>query len=303
MKHLLSMDMLTVDEIMDLVTRAIAIKNGDVQPFQENVYISNLFFENSTRTKKSFEMAQAKLGMKTIDFEVSTSSVNKGESLYDTCKTMEAIGCQALVIRHPENKYYEQLEGLNIPVINGGDGSGSHPTQCLLDLMTIYEKFGKFQGLNIIICGDILHSRVAKSNYQALTKLGANVRFVAPESYREAELGATYVEMDEVINDVDVCMLLRVQLERHTEDDRDLIAIYHEQYGLTQARYDALKANAIVMHPAPVNRGVEITSHLVEAEKSVIFEQMTNGVYTRMAILETLLGQHQAVEPELKQVI
>lgn len=303
MKHLLSMDMLTVDEIMDLVTRAIAIKNGDVQPFQENVYISNLFFENSTRTKKSFEMAQAKLGMKTIDFEVSTSSVNKGESLYDTCKTMEAIGCQALVIRHPENKYYEQLEGLNIPVINGGDGSGSHPTQCLLDLMTIYEKFGKFQGLNIIICGDILHSRVAKSNYQALTKLGANVRFVAPESYREAELGATYVEMDEVINDVDVCMLLRVQLERHTEDDRDLIAIYHEQYGLTQARYDALKANAIVMHPAPVNRGVEISSHLVEAEKSVIFEQMTNGVYTRMAILQTLLGQHQAVEPELKQVI
>lgn len=248
-------------------------------------------------------MAQAKLGMKTIDFEVSTSSVNKGESLYDTCKTMEAIGCQALVIRHPENKYYEQLEGLNIPVINGGDGSGSHPTQCLLDLMTIYEKFGKFQGLNIIICGDILHSRVAKSNYQALTKLGANVRFVAPESYREAELGATYVEMDDVINDVDVCMLLRVQLERHTEDDRDLIAIYHEQYGLTQARYDALKANAIVMHPAPVNRGVEISSHLVEAEKSVIFEQMTNGVYTRMAILQTLLGQHQAVEPELKQVI
>lgn len=303
MKHLLSMDMLTVDEIMDLVTRAIAIKNGDVQPFQENVYISNLFFENSTRTKKSFEMAQAKLGMKTIDFEVSTSSVNKGESLYDTCKTMEAIGCQALVIRHPENKYYEQLEGLNIPVINGGDGSGSHPTQCLLDLMTIFEKFGKFQGLNIIICGDILHSRVAKSNYQALTKLGANVRFVAPESYREAELGATYVEMDDVINDVDVCMLLRVQLERHTEDDRDLIAIYHEQYGLTQARYDALKANAIVMHPAPVNRGVEISSHLVEAEKSVIFEQMTNGVYTRMAILQTLLGQHQAVEPELKQVI
>lgn len=303
MKNLLSMELLSVEEIMALITKAIDIKQGKAQPFQENIYISNLFFENSTRTKKSFEMAQAKLGLKTIDFEVSTSSVNKGETLYDTCKTMEAIGCQALVIRHPENKYYEQLEVLTIPVINGGDGSGSHPSQCLLDLMTIYETFERFEGLNVIICGDILHSRVAKSNYQALTKLGANVAFVAPESYRENNLGAKYVEMDDVINQVDVCMLLRVQLERHTANDQDLVDTYHEKYGLTQARYGALKDDAIVMHPAPVNRGIEIASHLVEAPKSVIFKQMTNGVYTRMAILQTILGNQQTVEPSLKQVI
>ena len=292
MKHLLSMDDLSQDEIMALIDRALMIKQGDVTPFADRLYVSNLFFENSTRTKKSFEMAQAKLGMHTIDFEVSTSSVNKGESLYDTCKTMEAIGCDALVIRHPQNEYYKELEGLNIPVINGGDGSGSHPSQSLLDLLTIYERFGKFEGLKVIIVGDILHSRVAKSNFQALTKLGAQVKFVAPAEYQDHNIPVEYVEMDEVIDQVDVCMLLRVQLERHVYNHEDIQAEYNQKYGMNPERYARLKEDAIIMHPAPINRGVEITSELVEADKSVIFQQMTNGVYMRMSILQTVLENH-----------
>ncbi|MGY4104683.1 aspartate carbamoyltransferase catalytic subunit [Ignavigranum ruoffiae] len=302
MMNLLSMDHLSKEEMMALIDRAIAIKEGNIAPFDKTLYVSNLFFENSTRTKKSFEMAQAKLGIHTIDFEVSTSSVNKGESLYDTCKTMEAIGCDALVIRHPENEYYQQLEGLNIPVINGGDGSGSHPSQCLLDLMTIYEKFGYFEGLKVIIVGDILHSRVAKSNFQALTKLGADVKFVAPQEYREHDLPVEYVDMDQVIDQVDVCMLLRVQLERHLYNHDDIQAEYNKHYGLNMERYLRLKDQAIIMHPAPVNRGVEITDELVEADKSVIFEQMTNGVYMRMSILQTVLSQHLVNTPTIQVV-
>lgn len=301
MKNLFSMEDLSKAEIMDLIDRAIRIKHGDQVPFSDKLYVSNLFFENSTRTKKSFEMAQAKLGMHTIDFEVSTSSVNKGESLYDTCKTMEAIGCDALVIRHPQNEYYKELEGLNIPVINGGDGSGSHPTQSLLDLMTIYERFGRFEGLKVIIVGDILHSRVAKSNLQALTKLGAQVKFVAPEEYQDHNIDVDYVDMDDVIDQVDVCMLLRVQLERHLYNHDDIQAEYNQNYGMNPDRYSKLKDSAIIMHPAPVNRGVEITGNLVEAEKSVIFEQMTNGVFMRMSILQTVLQGH-LVKPAISVV-
>ena len=289
MRNLLSMEDLSNAEIMGLIHQAIAIKKGQIKPFDKPYFISNLFYENSTRTKKSFEVAQAKMGMQTIDFEVSTSSVNKGESLYDTCKTMEAIGCDALVIRHPEDCYYDQLEGLDIPVINGGDGSGSHPSQSLLDLMTIYEQFGHFEGLNIIIVGDIKHSRVAKSNYQAMTKLGARVRFVAPNVYREHEFPVEYVELDDVIEEVDVVMLLRVQLERHKASHHEIQAQYNAKYGMNAERYARLKDSAIMMHPAPINREVEITSDIVEAPKSKIFPQMTNGVFMRMSILKYVL--------------
>lgn len=189
MDNLLSMQQLSTDDMLRIVKRAVAIKNGEYEPFSEQLFVANLFFENSTRTKLSFEVAEARLGMERIPFEVSTSSVQKGESLYDTCKTLEAIGCDALVIRHPQEAYYEELEGLNIPIINGGDGSGSHPTQSLLDIMTIYEKFGTFEGLNIVICGDIKHSRVAKSNCDALTRLGANVFFFCAKNLPRRGIG------------------------------------------------------------------------------------------------------------------
>lgn len=293
MKHLHSITALSNQDIMDTIHRAIALKNGKMLQYG-NIFTANLFFENSTRTKCSFEMAERKLGLQVIPFDTSTSSVLKGESLYDTCKTLEAIGCDVLVIRHPENEYYKQLEGLNIPIINGGDGSGQHPTQCLLDLMTIYEEFGKFEGLEVIICGDILNSRVARSNYYALTNLGANVKFVAPEIWQDHSLPASYVHIDDVINKVDVCMLLRVQHERHGDTNKGFSKdSYNAQFGLTKARYDHLKDTAIVLHPAPVNRDVEIDSDLVEAPKSRIFKQMENGVFTRMSILSQVIENNR----------
>lgn len=290
MRNLLSMNELSTTEIKSIIKRAIEIKNGDYTPFQEKKFVANLFLENSTRTKLSFEMAERKLGIESIPFDAMGSSLSKGESLYDTCKTLESIGCDALVIRHPDDAYYESLEGLNIPVINGGDGSGSHPTQSLLDLMTIYETFGTFD-LDIVICGDIRHSRVAKSNFQALTKLGSRVKFVAPEVYQYKHEDYSYVNFDDVISSVDVVMLLRVQHERHDKVTSDVVEEYNSRYGLNEARYNKLKDNAIIMHPAPVNRDVEISSTLVERDKSVIFKQMENGVYTRMSVLELILGR------------
>lgn len=283
------MEDLSTLEIMNLIDRAIEMKAGNYEPFEKQMFIANLFYENSTRTKMSFEVAERRLGLESLPFDVMHSSVSKGESLYDTCKTLEAIGCDALVIRHPEDRYYEQLEGLTIPIINGGDGSGSHPTQSLLDLMTIYEKFNTFN-INIMICGDIEHSRVAKSNFQALKKLGANVLFVAPDVYQFQHDDYHYVNIDEHISDVDVVMLLRVQHERHDLAMNYTKEEYNARYGLNEERYSKLKENAIIMHPAPVNRNVEIIDALVESDKSVIFEQMTNGVYMRMSILEHLLG-------------
>lgn len=188
-----------------------------------------------------------------------------------------------------ENEYYKELVNLGIPVVNGGDGSGQHPSQCLLDLMTIYEEYGTFEGLNVLICGDILNSRVARSNQEALTRLGAKVRFAAPDYWQDKTIDAEYVKIDDVIEELDVCMLLRVQHERHNGGKTFEEAHYHHEFGLTGERYNRMKDTAIVMHPAPVNRGVEIESQLVEASKSRIFRQMENGVYTRMSILSHIL--------------
>ncbi|HHQ7379334.1 TPA: aspartate carbamoyltransferase catalytic subunit, partial [Staphylococcus aureus] len=178
MDNLLTMEHLNTTEIYELIQRASALKNGDTKPCCfDDKFVANLFFENSTRTKSSFLVAEQKLGLKLIDFETDTSSVQKGESLYDTCKTLEQVGADVLVIRHPQTNYYDELEKLNIPIINAGDGSGQHPTQSLLDIMTIYEEYKTFENLNILICGDIKNSRVAKSNFQSLSALGANVMF------------------------------------------------------------------------------------------------------------------------------
>lgn len=292
MEHLLSMEDLSNDEIFSLVKKASQFKSGEVNiPQYKDKFVANLFFENSTRTKCSFEVAEQKLGLNLVNFETSTSSVQKGESLYDTCKTLESIGVNLLVIRHSQNAYYEELNNLNILIANGGDGSGQHPTQSLLDLMTIYEEYGKFEGLNVLICGDIKNSRVARSNFHSLKALGANVMFASPEEWVDDTIEASYVNIDDVINQVDIVMLLRVQHERHgiTGKANFEAENYHQQYGLTRERYDKLKEEAIVMHPAPVNRGVEIESELVEAPKSRIFKQMENGMYLRMAVIDELL--------------
>lgn len=293
MKNLLTMTDLTKNDIMNIITKAQNIKENGVKPFEKGMTVANLFFENSTRTKCSFEMAERKLGLEVIPFETSTSSVQKGESLYDTCKTLESIGVDALVIRHSENAYYDSLEGLNIPVLNGGDGSGQHPTQCLLDIMTIYEEYGYFEGLKILISGDIKNSRVARSNAEALTKLGAEVVFSAPDQWKSDFSNVPYVNIDDVIEEIDVCMLLRVQNERHESGTTFNTEKYHEAYGLTMERYEKLPEQAIVMHPAPVNRGVEIDSSLVESSKSRIFKQMENGVFIRMACIYDVLNHKE----------
>src|SRR5699024_2285599 len=186
--------------------------------------------------------------------------------------------------------YYGQLTGLGIPVINAGDGSGSHPTQSLLDLMTIYERFGTFRGLNIVIAGDIVHSRVAHSNQQALERLGADVRFAAPLEWVDQEAGAPYTELDEAIVSAGGIMLLRVQDERQDVAAKFTKEDYNREYGTNLTRYGRMKEGAIIMHPAPVKRGVEISEELDESERSVIFEQMKNGVFARMSVLQEILG-------------
>lgn len=288
MKNLLSMEHLSNEEIMMILNRAQHFENGGNPVLQREFHVANLFFEPSTRTKTSFEMAERRLGCTVIPFDAEFSSTTKGETLYDTVKTLEMIGIDAVVIRDKEDEYYnELLEGIGCAVINAGDGAGQHPSQSLLDLYTIQKEFGRFEGLNITIVGDISHSRVAKSNATALTRLGANVRFLCPPAW--AGNFAAAHSWDEVLEDSDVIMLLRIQHERHSVSKNFSKESYHAEYGLTIEREQRMKERAIIMHPAPVNRDVEIADALVECSRSRIFEQVRNGVFTRMAILETIL--------------
>ena len=289
MNDLVSMKQLSESEILAILDRAQNFEEYGARELPRKYTISNLFFEPSTRTKTSFEVAERKLGIDVVPFEAGFSSTVKGETLYDTVKTLESIGIDALVIRHPEVGYYEQLLGkTNISIINGGDGSGQHPTQSLLDLYTIREEFGSFEGLKIVIAGDIAHSRVARSNADALTRLGANVTFLCPLEWA-GEFEAIHEWNDDILES-DVIMLLRVQHERHDGKPTFTKESYHHQYGLTTERAKKMNENAIIMHPAPFNRGVEIDEDLIECPKSRIFKQMENGVYIRMAVLELILN-------------
>lgn len=287
---LLTTSQLSVEEIQDILMSANQFSDGKRWQPEQKVFISNLFFEPSTRTKSSFEMAERKLGLEVIPFEVQTSSVMKGETLYDTVRTLEAIGMDAVVIRHSADNYFTELKnGISIPIINAGDGRGHHPTQSLLDLMTIQQEFGEFSGLTVAIIGDILHSRVARSNADVLVRLGAQVIFSGPEAWMGKDAlpaGCSYADMDRAIREADAVMLLRVQHERH--DGKVLFdkAEYHKHYGLTVDRERKMKPGTIILHPAPVNRGVEIADALIECDRSRIFKQMENGVYIRMAVLK-----------------
>lgn len=287
MKNIFNLNDLSLEEINELIDEAIAFKNGKEKNYQQKKVVANLFFEPSTRTHYSFDMAAGNLGCRTQNFEASNSSLKKGETLYDTCKLFESIGCDALVIRHTDEDYYKQLTGLKVPVLNAGDGKGNHPSQSLLDLMTIKEEFGHFEGIKVVIVGDILHSRVAHSNYDVMQRLGMEVYTSGPLEYKQD--GYNYVDFDEIIEEMDVVMLLRVQHERHAGDENFSKEKYHQIYGLSQERYNRLKDTAIIMHPAPINRDVEIKDELVESEKSRIFTQMRNGVFVRMAMIRKVL--------------
>ena len=200
------------------------------------------------------------------------------------------FGVDAVVIRHKENEYYNQLVGkLNIPILNAGDGTGNHPSQSLLDLLTIRQEFGKFEGLKIVIVGDIKYSRVAHTNIEIMKKLGMEVYISGPEEYREE--GYNYVELDDVIEKVDIVMLLRVQHERHENKMQIKEEEYNKKYGLNKNRVNKMKEKAIIMHPAPFNRNVEITDDIVECSKSRIFKQVQNGVFVRMALINMVLGE------------
>ena len=286
MKGLLTLNNLSNDQIHDIITYSIRLKEGFVVSYPGKKF-ATLFFENSTRTHYSFVTAMMNLGINVIDVNVGGSSVNKGESLYDTIKTFEALGLDGVVVRHSEDEYFKKLEGISMPIFNGGDGKTNHPTQSLLDLMTIYEEYGKFEGLKCCIVGDIAHSRVAHTNIKVMEKLGMEVYISGPEEFNDNS--APFLPLDEAIKTCDVIMLLRVQFERHSGSMSMTNDEYHEKYGLTMKRVNNMKENAIIMHPAPVNRGVEIADDVVECEKARIFKQMTNGVYIRMAVISMVL--------------
>lgn len=285
MTGLFNLRRLETEEIVDILNLSEQLKNG-LQLSYSNKKFATLFFENSTRTQNSFVMAMLKLGIQVDQVNVSTSSVNKGETLYDTVRTLEAIGFDGVVIRHKDNEYYNQLENIKMPIFNAGDGSGSHPTQSLLDLMTIKEEFKSFKGLKCCIVGDISHSRVAHTDVEIMNRLGMETYICGPKEFLDDT--AKVITMDEAIKTCDIIMLLRVQFERDavlstTKEE------YFEKYGLTMERVNKMKEHAIIMHPAPVNRGIEIADDVVECPKSRIFTQMTNGVFVRMAVISMVL--------------
>ncbi len=296
MRNFLSVEQFNNDEVLTLVNRALDFKY-ERDTFVSDASIVNMFFENSTRTKMSFEMAQVKIGMQRFNFDTETSSLSKGESLYDSLLTMQAIGVDIAVIRHTDKNYINKLLDLKIQIVNAGSGNGQHPSQSLLDIMTIFEEFNGFENVKVAIIGDLVHSRVAKSNMMLLKQLGASVLFAGPSAYYDKEFDkyGEYKSIDEVVAEADVVMMLRVQLERHGESEPEYTnEEYLSMYGLTLERKKMMKDSAIIMHPAPVNRGTEIASELVEDKQSRIVTQMSNGVYMRMAILEWVLeGRRQ----------
>ena len=286
--NILKLADLEVKEIEEILDNAAAFKSGIKKiNYKGEKIIANLFFEPSTRTHYSFETAELKLGCKTIDFAPESSSMKKGETLYDTIKTFESFGVDGVVIRHREDEYYKQLENIKIPILNGGDGTKDHPSQSLLDLYTIKEEFGHFEGLKVLIVGDIKHSRVAHSNIKVMERLGMTVYTSGPEEFKDEDL--EFVNFDEYLPKVDVVMLLRIQLERHAQNTNIDAKDYNSNYGLNKENVTKMKENAIIMHPAPFNRNVEISDDVVECDKSRIFNQIENGVFVRMAMIEKAL--------------
>ncbi|MDA8078011.1 MAG: aspartate carbamoyltransferase catalytic subunit [Nitrospiraceae bacterium] len=255
----------------------------------------NLFYEPSTRTRTSFELAAKRLSTDVINISVSTSSIVKGETLQDTALTVQALGADFIIVRHACSGVPHFLAPrLKASVVNAGDGTNEHPTQALLDLFTIREKRGKIEGLDVVIVGDILHSRVAKSNIYALKKLGARVRLIGPPTLVPPALGELGVEifsdMDRGLEDADIIMMLRIQMERQDKGFFPSTVEYFRNWGLTKRRMGRAKKNAVVMHPGPMNRGVEIASDVADGKHSVILDQVTNGLAVRMAVLYLLGG-------------
>ena len=306
-EHLLSMDQLSREDITEILDTAESLRQMTDRPIKKlptlrGRTVCNLFYEASTRTRISFELAAKRLSADVINFSAdSKSSVSKGESLKDTAWTLEAMGVDAIVVRHGSSGAPQQLsEWVNAKVINAGDGSHEHPTQALLDLFSIREHFKDLTGIKVAIVGDILHSRVARSNVKGLVTMGAEVLLVGPPTLipKQAEgWGAKLVyDLDSVIEDVDVCYLLRVQRERFAEQLFPSLREYSALWGLDKKRMDRMKADALVMHPGPMNRGVEIAADVSESGRSIILDQVSNGLAVRMSLLYLMLGGRDEIE-------
>ncbi len=257
--------------------------------------VSTLFFEPSTRTRLSFERAAKALSADTMTFSPGTSALSKGESLKDTALTLEAMGSDLMVVRHAATGApWRIAEWVQVPVVNGGDGAHQHPTQALLDALTIRRHFGKLDGLRVAMVGDIRHSRVARSNVFAFTSLGAEVLLVAPRTLLPVDLTGWPVQLaaslDEVLGEVEVLYLLRVQTERGGASVFPSLPEYVSRFGLTRQRFRRLPLHAVVMHPGPMNRGVEIAPEVADHQRSLITQQVAHGVAVRMAVLFRMLG-------------
>jgi aspartate carbamoyltransferase catalytic subunit len=301
-RHLLGIDALSREDVLFLLDEAEPWVEFNRQARKEDRRLAgltqfNLFFENSTRTLFSFEVAGKRLGAQVANFHPGGSSVRKGESLIDTALTLDAMRPDVMIVRHSETGAPNQVaEAVGCPVINAGDGTGEHPTQALLDALTIRRRKGRFEGLKVAICGDIRHSRVAGSNLKLLPKLGAELRVVGPPLLLPEETGAVsaFTELDEGIEGADVVMMLRIQRERMEESVSGSLEDFHGRYGLTMERLRRASPDALVMHPGPMNRGVEIDGEVADhPTRSAIREQVEMGVAIRMAVLDVLTRERR----------
>ncbi|HEV7862651.1 MAG TPA: aspartate carbamoyltransferase catalytic subunit [Acidimicrobiia bacterium] len=301
MKHLLGIDDLGAEgigEVLRLADSFLEVTRRDIPkvPALRGKTVVSMFYEDSTRTRLSFETAAKRLSADTMTFSAGSSSLRKGESLLDTVRTVEAMGIDAIVVRHRSSGVPQRIAGwIDASIINAGDGWHEHPTQALLDAFTLRRHRGdSFAGMQVAIVGDVKHSRVARSNVKALSALGAEVTLVAPPTLLPPDLEGWPVkvsyDLDEVLPHVDVLYVLRVQLERQAEALFPSLREYASRYGITSERMARLSADAIVMHPGPTNRGVEIDARVADDPRSVINEQVANGVAVRMAVLYMLLG-------------
>ena len=299
-KHLLDIESLATEEITTVLDTARAFKAVGERaikkvPALRGKTVVNLFIEPSTRTRISFELAALRLTADVINFTAEASSLKKGETLKDTARNLEALNADIIIIRHSAAGAPHFLSRfLNASVINAGDGAHEHPTQALLDTFTIRERRGKIAGLNVTILGDILYSRVARSNIWALTKLGANVTLCGPSTlvprvFEQMGCRVTY-DVDDAIADADIINLLRIQHERQRRTMFPSLHEYTSLFGLSKERLGRTKSEVLIMHPGPINRGVEIDSEIADSGRSVILEQVTNGLAVRMAVLFLVNG-------------
>jgi len=299
-KHLIGLENFPKKDIQKIIDTAFNFKEVLGRPIKkvpslQGKTIVNLFFENSTRTRISFELAQKRLSADTVNFSASTSSLKKGESFKDTAQNIEAMKIDAVVMRHPSpGSPYQLKKFVNAQIINAGDGTHEHPTQAILDMMSIQEKFGKIKDLNIAIIGDIYHSRVARSNIYGLVTMGANVTVCGPPNLVPKEISELGVNVnyniDEVIEWADAVNILRIQRERMGIGLIPSKREYRKLFGLTYERISRRDKELVIMHPGPMNRGVEIDSEVADSDQAIILEQVLNGVASRMSILYLLLG-------------